>query len=80
MTRQTTGGFEPRFIVRRADGKPCRPEARYIVLDYAGDPHARVALAEYAVSIEPENPQLAADLLDAMKHPEAWPAQHENAA
>jgi hypothetical protein len=39
--RQTQGGFEARFNVTRTDGKPCRPEARYIVLDYSGDPHAR---------------------------------------
>lgn len=79
MTRQTSGGFEPRFIVTRTDGKPCRPEARYIVLDYAGDPHARVAISEYARSIEAENPQMAADLRDALDHPERWPAQHRNA-
>jgi hypothetical protein len=80
MTRETTGGFEPRFIVRRTDGKPCRPEARYIVLDYAGDPHAIRAIETYAESIQWENPGLAKDLLCALDNPEAWPAQHENAA
>lgn len=78
--RQASGGFEPRFIVKRTDGKPCRPEARYIVLDYSGDPHARVAVAEYARGIEAENPQMAADLRGALEHPERWPAQHEDAA
>lgn len=72
-----TGGFETRFKVTRTDGKPCRPEARYLVLDYAGDPHARIAVAAYADSIEAENPQMAADLRDALANPEAWPAQHD---
>lgn len=76
--RQNTGGFEARFTVTRTDGKPCRPEARYIVMDYAGDPHARVAVAAYAASIEAENPQMAADLRDALECPERWPAQHGN--
>lgn len=79
MTRETTGGFEPRFNVTRTDGKPCRAEARYIVLDYAGDPHAKAALAVYADSIEAENPALAADFRDALVNPAAHPAQHENA-
>jgi hypothetical protein len=52
MTRETSGGFEARFIVRRTDGEP---------------------------SIEAKNPQMAADLRDALEHPERWPAQHENA-
>jgi hypothetical protein len=79
MTRETSGGFEARFIVRRTDGEPCRATARYIVLDYACDPHAWEALDAYAASIEAKNPQMAADLRDALEHPERWPAQHENA-
>lgn len=77
--RQVQGGFEPRFTVTRTDGKPCRPEARYVVLDYAGDPIARRAVAFYADLMRFENPQFAADLRDALQHPERWPAQHENA-
>lgn len=76
MTRQSKGGFEDRFRVTRTDGKPCRAEARYIVLDYAGDPHAEVALAAYADSIESENPKLAADIRDALANPTSYPAQH----
>jgi hypothetical protein len=79
MTRETNGGFEARFNVTRTDGKPCRPEARYIVLDFAGDIHAWRAIETYAASIQHENPQMAADLRDALEHPERWPAQHENA-
>lgn len=78
MTRQSTGGFEDRFRVTRTDGKPIYPTRRYIVLDYAGsDPHAIVALRAYADSIAPENPEMAADIRDALADPKAWPAQHD---
>lgn len=77
--REKTGGFEPRFWVTRADGKPCRAEARYLVLDYAGDPHAKAALAAYADSIASENPRMAADLRDALVNPTSYPAQHRDA-
>lgn len=49
QSRYLEGGFEPRFVVTRTDGKPCRPEARYIVLDGGGaDPHAYWAIRLYA--------------------------------
>lgn len=74
--RETQGGFEDRFRVVRTDGKACRPEARYLVLDYATDPHARSAVSAYADSIEGENPVMAADLRCALERPEEYPAQH----
>jgi hypothetical protein len=74
--RQTHGGFEERFIVQRTDGKPCRDEARYVVLDYATDPHAKVALKAYADSIEAENPILAHDFRGAIFLPQDFPKQH----
>jgi len=77
--RQTYGGFEDRFRVTRTDGRPVRAAARYFVLDYAGDPHAKVALAAYASSISEENPALAADLRDALGRPGRYPAQHDEA-
>ena len=62
-SRYGSGGFSPRFTVTRTDGKPCRPEARYMVLDGSGsDPHAWLALKVYAASVRAENPQLADDL------------------
>lgn len=65
-SRYSSGGFSPRFVVTRTDGKPCRPSARYMVLDGSGaDPHAVKALKVYAESIRSENPQ-AADDLDRM--------------
>lgn len=75
--RQGKGGFEDRFRVTRTDGQAVRPEARYIVLDYAGDPHAKRALAAYADSIEGDNPEMAADIRDALVRPEKYPAQHD---
>jgi hypothetical protein len=76
MARETQGGFEPRFIVTRTDGKPCRASAHYIVLDYAGDPHAKKALATYADSVEVENPAMAADVRAAIIDPTDFPKQH----
>lgn len=77
-SRYGKGGFEDRFRVTRVDGKPIRPEARYLVLDYSGaDPHALVAIEAYAASVDEENHHLAMDLLTALQHPEAFPAQHD---
>jgi len=81
MIGYTEGGFEARFTVTRPDGQPCRPEARYMVLDGSGaDPHAIKAVQVYANSVREENPALAADL-DRMLAGN-WPAelaQHANA-
>ena len=77
-TRAAVGGFEDRFRVTRCDGKPIPTGRRYIVSDYSGaDPHAVNALRVYADSIEAENPQMAADIRDALVAPEKWPAQHD---
>jgi hypothetical protein len=62
-SRYAAGGFSPRFVVTRVDGKSCRPGARYMVLDGSGaDPHAVLALRAYALSVRGENPQLADDI------------------
>lgn len=62
-SRYKSGGFEPRFVVTRTDGKPCPPDARYMVLDGSGrDRHATMALRVYALSVRGENPTLADDL------------------
>lgn len=63
VSRFADGGFEPRFIVRRADGNPCRPDARFMVMDGSGaDPHAWLALKVYAASVRSVNAKLADDL------------------
>ncbi len=62
-SRYADGGFTPRFVVTRVDGKPCRASARYMVMDGSGaDPHAWLALKVYAASVRAENPTLADDL------------------
>ena len=82
-SRYGSGGFSPRFVVTRADGKPCRPGARYFVLDIGGaDPHALAAAKCYADSVRAENPELAADLDAMLADPAAIPpamAQHGDA-
>lgn len=71
------GGFEPRYIVRRADGASIRVEARYMVLNYDGsDPHAVLALRVYAASVRAENPQLAHDIERNLSNPAIAPPQH----
>lgn len=75
--RYSNGGFEDRFRVTRMDGKPVRSEARYLVLDYANDPHAKVAVQAYADSVRSENVTMADDLTDALGNPTAYPAQHD---
>ena len=80
-SRYSKGGLETRFIVRRTDGKPCRPEARYFVVDYSGsDPAGVAAMLAYADAVEATNPDLATDLRAAVADPKNAPAQHENAA
>lgn len=55
-----------KFRVERTDGRDQpggdKADARYFVLDYAHDPHARTALAAYADACEQTLPGLAADL------------------
>jgi hypothetical protein len=57
-------GLYGKFRVERTDGRnePRDQAARYFVLDYVGDRHARAALLAYAASIREENPPLAADI------------------
>jgi hypothetical protein len=77
-TRSNTGGFEDRFRVTRVDGQPINAERRYIVLAYDGsDPEALQALYEYAELKAEKNPQLAADIKQALVNPTAFPSQHD---
>ncbi len=76
-SRFSKGGFTERFAVVRLDGKPTRPSARYIVLDYSGaDPHAITAMLAYATSVAEDNPAFASDILKALENPGEAPAQH----
>jgi hypothetical protein len=75
-SRYNVGGFEDRYRVTRTDGKPIRPEARYLVLNYA-EPHSHPAILALADTFEAENPQMAADLRDCIVNPAKYPAQHD---
>ena len=79
-SRYKTGGFEPQFIVERADGKPIESGRRYFVLDFSGpDPHAVAALTQYAMAVAQENPRLSKDLTEALLDPKNAPPQHRYA-
>lgn len=62
-----------KFHVERLDGRDQpggdKADARYFVLDYVHDPHARTALAAYADACEAGLPGLAADLRAALGVP-----------
>ena len=76
-TRSDDGGYEPRFVVERADGQPISPDRRYMVLSFDGsDPEAVAALQMYATFKENKNPKLAAELRAHLASPESAPKQH----
>lgn len=80
QSRSTNGGYEPRFIIERADGKPIPPDRRYMVLSFDGsDPEAVDALLRYADLKETTNPQLASDIRKNIAAPAIAPAQHRYA-
>lgn len=54
-----TKGIHTKYYVERADGRDMGP---YFILEYAGDVHARKAMAAYAESCQDEKPELAADI------------------
>jgi hypothetical protein len=60
-------GLYNKYFIEKADGSPIDQAARYFVLRYDNDRHARVALDAYASSIRDEDPALAADILEALE-------------
>ena len=56
------GGLRQKYIITKTSGKPVDPKAKYFVLRYDEDPHARAAIKAYIRSIRRENPELARDL------------------
>ena len=61
------GGFNPgKYIITKSNGNPVDPAAKYFVLRYDKDRHARKAMFAYAESVARENAQLAADLVVAV--------------
>lgn len=55
-------GLYDKFRVTRTDGKPHKSNSDFFPLNIGTDPHARVALRAYAVSVDIDNPQLAKDI------------------
>ena len=64
-------GLYGKFIIRKADGTPIDPDAKYIVLRYDANSkdgfHSRHAIIAYARTIKAENPIFADDLLKEME-------------
>ena len=56
------GGLKLKYIITKANGNPVDEDAKYFVLRYDTDPHARKALLAYAESVRSDNSQLASDL------------------
>lgn len=61
-------GLFQKFRVVRTDGRNEERDqhARYFVLNYVGDKHARLALTAYANSLGSENPELCRDIYQAL--------------
>lgn len=55
-------GLTQKYIIERVDGKPLDEKAKYFILRYDKDPHAKKALLAYADSIEEEQILLATDI------------------
>jgi hypothetical protein len=60
--RETRKSQSPdqKYVIRKADGSPADPNARYLVLRLDTDPFAREAAQTYAEAVEESNPRLAA--------------------
>lgn len=71
------GLVRDKYTITKTSGEPVDPTARYFVLRYDADPHARVALAAYAESVRADNQQLADDLV-AELHELELEAAHGN--
>jgi hypothetical protein len=55
-------GLYEKYLIKKTNGNPVDPEARYFVLRYDKDPHAWRALAWYARDVSNDNPKLHDDL------------------
>jgi hypothetical protein len=55
-------GLYGKYEIKKANGKPLDSEAKYFVLRYDKDPHAKKALEAYANSISDENYKLAMEI------------------
>ncbi len=60
------GGWRKKYIIQKRTkegfARPIAQRAKYFVLRFDKDPHARVAMSAYADSVESVNPQFAEDI------------------
>lgn len=56
-------GLYGKYKIEKTDGHTIDPDAKYFVLRYDTDPHARVALEAYANSIWTKNYLLAIEIM-----------------
>lgn len=68
MAKKLEDGIRMKYIIHKADGSPCNPNACYFVLrlDSEGDPDfveaCRLAMSVFADQIDPSIPALASDI------------------
>ena len=65
-TKEQKRGLFNKYYLEKADGSAIDPNARYFILRYDKDLHARKALDAYANSVLSENPKFAMDLQRAL--------------
>lgn len=61
------GGIKMKYAIAKADGSAVDPDARYFVLRFDKDPHARVAMKAYRDSVADENRTLAWEIGKALE-------------
>ncbi len=75
MSNYKKGGYEKKYQIRKIIGlvggrfktKAVDPEADYFVLRLDKDPHAKVALLQYAISVRKDNQQFSDDIMNRLK-------------
>lgn len=62
-------GTYPKFAIKKTDGSPLDPQARYFVLNYAQDRYAWIALFVYALLCCVNRRHFARELLTTLRCP-----------
>ena len=78
LNPQNMRGIYGKYKISKADGTPVDPEAKYFVLRYDKDKHARVALEAYARSIWTENYTLAIEIMAELYPELTYPIPPKN--
>jgi NTP pyrophosphatase (non-canonical NTP hydrolase) len=67
MEGYKNGGYKRKYDIRKSDGSDVDPKADYFVLRIDKDPHARVALLNYARSVRKDNEELYWDIINRLQ-------------